>query len=145
VVGRVSWRPSPIADLTIVNYLLVKHDNKRAAIPILAVYFILFLLMAVTFLRLVYVTIFDPSYVPLGPSALRDRKEYKEKEEPRLPDEGIGMGQYDEHDGSEGTSSESSSPEDDPNSPGLELFYTKDVFVCGPDGRPIWCSQCSNW
>jgi hypothetical protein len=26
--------------------------------------------------------------------------------------------------------------ENDPDSPGLELFYTKDIFVCDMDGKP---------
>lgn len=25
---------------------------------------------------------------------------------------------------------------------GIESFYTKDVFVCQPDGRPPYCSTC---
>lgn len=27
----------------------------------------------------------------------------------------------------------------------LQDHYTKDVFVCEGDGRPIWCSFCMNW
>lgn len=29
--------------------------------------------------------------------------------------------------------------------PGLEQFYTKDIFVCDPQGKPIWCDKCKNW
>ncbi|OAA63350.1 dhhc zinc finger membrane protein [Niveomyces insectorum RCEF 264] len=36
-------------------------------------------------------------------------------------------------------------PRLDPDSPGLELFYTKDVFECTPDGRPVWCHPCGTW
>ena len=36
-------------------------------------------------------------------------------------------------------------PTKDNETPGLEAFYTKDVFVCEDDGRPIWCSKCLNW
>ncbi|KAK2594741.1 palmitoyltransferase pfa5 [Conoideocrella luteorostrata] len=36
-------------------------------------------------------------------------------------------------------------PDTDPNSPGLEAFYSKDVFVCEWDGRPKWCSECCQW
>ncbi|CAK7223786.1 Palmitoyltransferase pfa5 [Sporothrix bragantina] len=36
-------------------------------------------------------------------------------------------------------------PRLDPDSPGLELFYTKDVFECTADGRPIWCTPCGTW
>lgn len=36
-------------------------------------------------------------------------------------------------------------PRLDPDSPGLELFYTKDVFECSIDGRPVWCNECGTW
>lgn len=35
--------------------------------------------------------------------------------------------------------------DNDPNSPGLERFYSKDVFVCENDGMPRWCSSCRIW
>jgi palmitoyltransferase len=35
--------------------------------------------------------------------------------------------------------------DNDPNSPGLERFYSKDVFVCETDGLPRWCSSCRIW
>lgn len=36
-------------------------------------------------------------------------------------------------------------PRLDPDSPGLENFYTRDIFECTADGRPIWCSPCGAW
>lgn len=36
-------------------------------------------------------------------------------------------------------------PDPNPDSPGLEAFYSKDVFVCEVDGRPKWCSECQQW
>ncbi|KAG6027275.1 hypothetical protein E4U41_000985, partial [Claviceps citrina] len=36
-------------------------------------------------------------------------------------------------------------PDSDPNSPGLEAFYSRDVFACELDGRPRWCSACRQW
>ncbi|PHH90786.1 hypothetical protein CDD83_2635 [Cordyceps sp. RAO-2017] len=36
-------------------------------------------------------------------------------------------------------------PDQNPDSPGLEAFYSKDVFVCEADGRPKWCSECRQW
>lgn len=140
-------KPNSFADLNVVNYLLIKHDHKSAAILILVVYFLLFILMTVSFLRLVHITVYNPPYVPLGPAALRDRKGYKEKREGKigLEGNGIGTGEYDPYNNSGGTSPDIPGPSNDPDSPGLELFYTKDIFVCEMDGRPIWCSQCSNW
>ena len=139
--------PISFADLNVVNYLLIKHDNRRAAIPILIFYCLLFVLMTVSFLRLVHITIYDPPYVPLGTAALQDRKEYSEKGKRKIGSEenGIGAGEYDPHSNSGDTSPDISGSNNDPDSPGLELFYTKQVFVSEMDGRPIWCSHCSNW
>ena len=37
-------------------------------------------------------------------------------------------------------------PSDPPSGrPGLEEFYDKDIFECGGDGMPRWCSTCTNW
>jgi palmitoyltransferase len=120
---------------------MVKHNDAAAAIPILVIYFALFILMASSFIRLVYITIWDPPYLPLGRSADRgrERNTFKEK------GNGIGAGEY-ELGGSSGViSTDTTAAMDDPDSPGLELFYTKDVFVCGMDGRPKWCSECAVW
>ena len=133
-----------LANLTAVNYLLIHHEYKAATIPVLLIYFLLFTLMTVCFLRLIYVTVAEPPYVPLGPAALRERQGYNEKGTARSKEDGIAMGEY-----YSGSNSGGASPDfrgsDDPDSPGLELFYTKDVFVCSTDGRPIWCSECCNW
>jgi palmitoyltransferase len=95
--------------------------------------------MTITFLRLVYVTTFDPPYVPLG------RNAYKQKGKARSEKNGIGAGEYDAGDGSGSSAGDLKGPQNDPDSPGLELFYTKDVFVCEGDGRPKWCHECANW
>lgn len=29
--------------------------------------------------------------------------------------------------------------------PGLEEFYSRDVFQCDPRGLPIWCGHCNAW
>lgn len=102
--------------------------------------------MAASFLRLLHITTFDPPYIPLGPSALparRDRISNKEKGKSKHKENGIAMGEYEPGDISGGISD--TGGRNDPDSPGLELFYTKDVFVCEMDGRPSWCSSCANW
>lgn len=136
---------------SLVNYLLKKHHNHGAAIPILVVYFILLILMAASFFRLLYMITFDPPYTPLGcsaPPARRDRISDKaaSKVNSRVSkmESGIAMGEYNGGDlpGAILTKLEG---RDDIDSPGLELFYTKDVFTCEVDGRPSWCSSCANW
>lgn len=142
VVGYATY---VLVALLCINYLLVKHDNSSAAIPILVIYFILFILMTASFIRLVHITVWDPPYLPLGASADRARQTFTEKGKARQEENGITNGEYDPGDSSGNTSSDTTKPQNDPDSPGLELFYTKDVFTCEMDGRPRWCSQCSNW
>lgn len=128
-----------------VNYLLVKHDDQGAAIPILVTYFLLFILMAVCFLRLVHMTIFEPPYVPLGAGALLERERYSRRGKDEPKGDGIVMGEYNTGNNYDGTPPRTTELNTDPDSPGLELFYTKDVFVSDTNGRPIWCSECCNW
>jgi len=84
--------------------------------------------MAASFFRVLYLTVFDPPYVPLGPAAIRDRER---KGKTQSEEDGIGAGAY-----------RSGNYRNDVDSPGLEVFYSKDVFVCEQDGKPIWCSHC---
>lgn len=129
-----------------VHYLLIKHENKSAAIPILVVYFVLFLLMAASFFRLFYITTFDAPLVPLGPSAIHKRKNKSRSgdRKDKGSGDGIGGGEYNSRESSGDTSRNTTRPQEDPDSPGLELFYTKDVFICEPDGKPKWCTHCAN-
>jgi palmitoyltransferase len=129
-----------------VNYLLIKHHDHAAAIPILVIYFVLFLLMAITFFRLVYITIFEPPYVPLGRRALRERKQNRVESKASSDKSGIGGAEYNTNSPTDlETSGITAGSDSDPDSPGLELFYTKDVFVCDMDGKPKWCTHCANW
>lgn len=100
--------------------------------------------MASSLFRLLYTTVFDPCYLPLGPGAVHNRRGYdSEKEKPKSETGGIGGSEYTY--GNNGVVDGTLGTRDNPDSPGLELFYTKDVFSCEGDGRPNWCSQCANW
>ncbi|PQE15644.1 Palmitoyltransferase PFA5 protein [Rutstroemia sp. NJR-2017a BBW] len=131
LAGVVGYATYVLVAPLCVNYLLVKHSNKSAAIPILVIYFILFLLMASAFLRVVYMTTIDPPYAPLGAGAITRSRKTKRK--------------TDDIAGEEYTSGDSAATRNDPDSPGLELFYTKDVFTVERDGKPRWCSECCIW
>lgn len=123
-------RSGNFTNILVVNYLLVKSNDKGAAISIIVIYFLLFIPMAASFFRVLYLTIFYPPYVPLGPAAIRDKEK---KGKTASEDEGIGAGAY-----------KPGNYRNDIDSPGLELFYSKDAFVCEQDGKPIWCSHCGN-
>lgn len=128
VVGYVTY---VMVAILCVNFLLVKQKSKSAAVPILIIYFLLFVLMASSFFRVVYLTTFDPPYAPLGAGAAGIQRNKK-----RANDD-IGGGEY--------TPGDFDGSKNDPDSPGLELFYTKDIFCVENDGKPKWCSECCIW
>ncbi|KAI1324558.1 palmitoyltransferase PFA5 [Xylariaceae sp. FL0255] len=120
------------AHLAVDLYLHEKHDS-RIAVPILVLYFILLFLMVTTYARTLYTAYFDPGVVPLGPRAIaRLEKESQQRQKTQVSGD-IESRAYD------------AGPDIDPDSPGIENFYTRDVFICEPDGRPRWCSECCNW
>lgn len=126
-----------------VNFLLRGHRPRPGiSAALLAIYFVLFLFMTITYGRLVYTVTVDPGYLPLGPAAKR-----YDKADKNLSQQNNGVaGRANDTLGPEYPFSETATAIDDgADSPGLELFYTKDVFVCSQDGRPKWCSECANW
>lgn len=121
-----------------VNYLLRKHDDASAAAPILVFYFLLLIAWLSSFGRLWYMITFDPPYLPLGENApIKQKIPLRRRRESEL------AGQ--EYDGQIRADEDSEKQRNDPDSPGLEKFYTKNVFVANMDGKPKWCSQCANW
>lgn len=110
--------------------------------------------MVVTYLHLYYHVLWNPGYLPIGDHKLQDdqsdenekktkkshrrrhrksaRKAESEKTTQSDTDVERGLGPT-----SGGVKSE---PDLD-----LESFYTKDVFVCQQDGRPLWCSTCCQY
>ncbi|KAI0203293.1 DHHC palmitoyltransferase-domain-containing protein [Astrocystis sublimbata] len=105
-----------------VQYLLGPLNQHGAAVAILVLYFFFFLLMVSCYARTLYNANANPGAAPLGPRAL---------ERLNATRGGKRMTQ--------------TYGANDPNSPGLEAFYSRDVFVCETDGRPKWCSECCNW
>jgi len=132
-------------DLPAVNYLLAEHHDSGAVIPILVIHFTLLLLMLSSFIRLTQITYFEPPLLPLGPVALQERRLSKNGRNKDSDKDGIAGIEYKADGGSGGTSTEGIAEKDNPDSPGLEMFYTKDIFVCQLDGKPKFCSECANW
>ncbi|KAI1130995.1 DHHC palmitoyltransferase-domain-containing protein [Nemania abortiva] len=120
-----------------LRYLLRSLHERGAAIAILVLYFVFFLLMVATYARTLYNANFNPGVVPLGPRAIDRRRATHGR---RMKQS---YGPYGVHD-LEGRAYEAG-PHNDPDSPGLESFYSRDAFVCESDGRPKWCSECCNW
>lgn len=100
--------------------------------------------MLATYGRLLHIILTDPGFLPLGPAAKRDKRKRPQSRNSRHKKDQVKV-QGEETVGRPYTaaSDTSVSRDDNADSPGLELFYTKRVFVCSQDGRPKWCSEVS--
>jgi len=118
-----------------VDFFLDRQKESGTATAFLVVYSASLLLAVITYLRVLFVVLYNPGVVPLGPNAIQqtDKKRKRRRSSRIQRDDDI-----------EAKSCETR-PDDNPESPGLESFYSKDVFVCSEDGRPKWCTTCCNW
>lgn len=135
LVCTVGYATYVVVALISVDDLLKKKKRPGAAVPILTIYFTLLLLMSLTYARLLYIVNSDPGYVPLGPRAMLKKK--RRTEPARTGSSAT--------DGTFSSSYENTLDRTNPDCPGLENFYTRDIFACEPDGRPRWCTECENW
>jgi palmitoyltransferase len=105
--------------------------------------------MVVTYLHLYYQVLWNPGYLPQGEQKLRDDESAKKsnrshgerrwKNSARKTDpEKTTQLDADVERGSTPSSGGVMAQSE----VGLESFYTKNVFVCQEDGRPLWCSTC---
>ncbi|CAM1501724.1 Fc.00g037080.m01.CDS01 [Cosmosporella sp. VM-42] len=112
-----------------VSYLLRQKKKTGTAVALLVLYFLFFILTLATYLRTFLTIQLNPAFVPFSPEreAIENDKKKKRRRvgdiesQPWIP------------------------PDSNPDSPGLEAFYSRDVFVCEMDGRPKWCSDCRAW
>jgi palmitoyltransferase len=144
------FRPpcSPLdSNIITVDYLLRTTEARSgSAIVLLVVYFILFLFMTVTYARVIYVVTINPGYLPLGATIKKRYRSNHKQHYSTSRSRAISDRSRFETVGREYASSETTIARDeDVDSPGLEMFYSKEIFVCSQDGRPKWCSECANW
>lgn len=139
----------------IVRYILDHQHNPGMVAGFLILYFVFFFLMISAYIRLFISIQRDPGLVPfMNPAAAThagvteklDTADYSvpttghSESDPDTPLNRSGAGRVRKAHGVSWAP-----PDTDPDSPGLELFYSKDVFVCEVDGRPKWCSSCMQW
>ncbi|CAJ0548299.1 Ff.00g050530.m01.CDS01 [Fusarium sp. VM40] len=109
---------------------LVKQERKvAAAVVLIAFYAIFFILMTASYLRCFLTIQFNAGFVPWT----ADREAVEQARNERLSN------------GGDVESLSWAPPDTNPDSPGLEAFYSKDVFICESDGMPKWCSECRSW
>lgn len=133
-----------------VDYLL-NGSRRRAGIAtaLLVLYFVLALPMSITYFRLLHVVLFDPGFVPLGRPAAELDVNPKRQRRVGARDDGVGGREYEVPPPTTTTTTKDKKRvvnwHTDADAPGLEDFYSRDVFACEMDGRPKWCTECGCW
>jgi len=149
-----------------VNYLLNPPSNlypsrPGAAIAILVCFFLLLFFVATTYFRILYTVARKPGYVERGPQFYNNRSAKPTKsrsgnhkkrsrgndsKEKGSTDLEKGEGDSRRTSGNLYAGGRTGGPLGfETQSPGLQHFCRKNVFVCEGDGRPRWCSTCMNW
>ncbi|KAL4941044.1 DHHC palmitoyltransferase-domain-containing protein [Aspergillus oleicola] len=145
-----------------IDYLinpLPKYDRPSrvgAGAAIIAVFYILVLVVLITYARLLYMVIWNPDLLAKSPALDAEHQSTKSRsrhalERPRRKRKG-------HHKSRRGEISDKSTADVERaldykagpmvlpwDTDGLENFYKKDVFVCQPDGRPLYCSKCCHY
>ncbi|KAK4215843.1 DHHC palmitoyltransferase-domain-containing protein [Rhypophila decipiens] len=133
LIGFVGFTSYVVVQRICLDFFLTRQQKPGTATAFLVVYSLTLLLALIAYLRVLFVIIYNPGVVPLGPNAVTQREENKKTR--RM------LGRQDDIE----AKSANPPPDENPDSPGLEAFYSKDVFVCNEDGRPKWCASCCNW
>lgn len=143
-----------------IDYLihpLPKYDRPSrvgAGAAIIAVFYALLLILLITYFRLLYSVVWNPDLLPrpsdlekesVHPSSRhsqdrprRKRKSHRKSKPTEISDKPEG----DVERALDYNAGPMMLPWD---TAGLENFYKKDVFVCQPDGRPMYCSKCCHY
>ncbi|KAL5042707.1 Palmitoyltransferase pfa5 [Aspergillus fruticulosus] len=143
-----------------IDYLidpLPKYNRSSrvgAGVAIIVAFYVLLLFVIITYLRLLYNVVWNPDLLPRSPAAdqqstpakqSRGRSRRRRKGHRRRkskPDEILDKPAGDVERALDYNAGPMAFPWD---TAGLEYFYKKDVFVCQPDGRPIYCSKCCHY
>ncbi|KAE8352804.1 zf-DHHC-domain-containing protein [Aspergillus coremiiformis] len=123
---------------------------------IIVLYIVLLAPVIITYLRLLYNVVWNPGFLPRGSPSLsgqhdaeapnphrRDSKRRKRsRRHSRTVEKADTSAEVDIERGIDNNAGGKAFPLD---TKAFESFYTKDVFVCQPDGRPIYCSTCCQY
>ncbi|KAJ5165212.1 Zinc finger DHHC-type palmitoyltransferase [Penicillium coprophilum] len=154
LLGAVVYASYAVTKPLCIDYLIHplpsynRGPRAGAGAAIIAIYYVLLIPMVVSYLHLYYHVMWDPGYLPLGEQKLADDenakqlKRHRGKKSSRKADpEKTNQADADVERGSISTAVGIPVQSDG----WLESFYTKDVFVCQEDGRPLWCSTCGQY
>ncbi|KAL2809559.1 zf-DHHC-domain-containing protein [Aspergillus granulosus] len=141
-----------------IDYLIhptpeyTRASRPGAGAAIIAVFYILLLFVAITYLRLLYTVIWNPDLLPRSSpptseqhhthAPARNSRERHRKRRRRHRKSISDKPDVDVERALDNNGGPLVLPWD---TAGLENFYKRDVFVCQPDGRPIYCSKCLHY
>ncbi|KAH8907589.1 hypothetical protein BR93DRAFT_911530 [Coniochaeta sp. PMI_546] len=131
LAGCVGFATYVVSKRVCVDYYLHYRGRPGTAIALITLLSVFLLFVICTYTRLILVIVYNPGVVPREQTATsikESRRSYL-----RRGQDDIEAHRYD------------GGRDNDPNSPGLERFYSKDTFVCENDGLPRWCSSCRIW
>ncbi|KAH8423488.1 DHHC family palmitoyltransferase [Aspergillus melleus] len=161
LLGAVIYASYAITKPLCIDYLLhplPKYDRRPrtgAGIAIIVIYYVLLFPVVATYIRLLYNVIWNPGLLPRnsppaptsqGPERPHSRRRSSHRrrqshEQSRQSEKSEGAGA----DVEQGLEYNAGNPAFQIDLAGLENFYRKDVFVCQPDGRPLYCSTCCHY
>lgn len=152
LIGLAGYSVWVVVVLLTIKYLLHPPSGvpRRigVGIAILVIYFLLLILMGLSYFRVLAVVNTNPGYVPL-PAEEQQRREARTRRKQRSSrstaestekDDNLAPSQELAYIDRGSVSGGRSGPP-----AGLENFYTRDIFECEVDGLPRYCSICKTW
>ncbi|KAL3468974.1 DHHC palmitoyltransferase-domain-containing protein [Aspergillus californicus] len=124
-----------------------------AGAAIIAVFYVLLIFVIITYLRLLYKVVWNPDFLPRtvpAPEQTSERSARHSQDRPRRKRKSHRRKHSELSDKPAADVETALNYNGGPmmlpwDTAGLEDFYKKDVFVCQPDGRPIYCSKCCHY
>ncbi|KAK5998975.1 Palmitoyltransferase PFA5 [Cladobotryum mycophilum] len=133
ILGIISLATYAVVGHLCVDYLYKEKHQSGVVTVFLTLFFLFLFLTLATYLRTFVSVQRDPGLVPLPPDIEAEHDAInKARKNRRRRDRDVEERAW-------------TPPDPNPDSPFLEEFYSKDIFVCEADGRPKWCSECRRW
>lgn len=144
LLGIIGYSSYVVTKQICVDYLIhphpyVRRPQRGAAIAFLTIYYLLLLIMMTCFTRLIQTITFNPGLVPRGPQYYIEKERKRRRPSRTHKEEALEYGSTEGY-----TPRPLRSGQNERGYPASE-FWRKDVFVCGWDGRPPFCSTCYNY
>ncbi|KAL3468634.1 DHHC palmitoyltransferase-domain-containing protein [Aspergillus heterothallicus] len=158
LLGVIIYACYAITKTLCIDYLIhptseyTRPSRTGAGAAIIAVFYILLILVIITYLRLLYTVIWNPDLLPRSSPLVSEQQDAHAPARHSREPHGKKRRRH--------RKSISDKPDIDVereldnnagpivlpwDTAGLEGFYKRDVFVCQPDGRPMYCSKCCHY